>query len=142
MIPKKKEGEGPGTGKDCSCIVGEYQDREVGRVDWRMGWGKRAYGTYGEGWTGKEKSFAMETKNVCVYIKYRSCTMWSVNFLVSFSNCIIEKRDLWTTICIWKWIYTPTVINLVMSVIRVSSLVLFYPVNKRWTSWLMSDFVL
>ena len=59
MIPKKKEGEGPGPGKAWSSIVGDYQDREVGGVDWRMGRGKRAYGTYSEGEPGKGKSFRM-----------------------------------------------------------------------------------
>ena len=31
------------------------QDREVGGVDWGTGKGKRAYGTYPEGKTGKGK---------------------------------------------------------------------------------------
>ena len=44
----KKEGEGPDPGKAWSSIVGEYQDREKGEGDWRMGGEKRADGVYGE----------------------------------------------------------------------------------------------
>ena len=31
MMPKKKEGEAPGSGKTQCSSVGDYQDREVGR---------------------------------------------------------------------------------------------------------------
>ena len=59
MIPKKKEGEGPGPENAWSSIVGEYQDREMAGGDYGKGRGKRTYGTYGEGGPGKGKAFGM-----------------------------------------------------------------------------------
>ena len=48
MISKKKEGVVPGPGKAQCSSVGEYQDREMGRVDGGTSGGKRAYRTLGE----------------------------------------------------------------------------------------------
>ena len=56
MMPKNKEGEAPGSGKTQCSSVGDYQDREVGRVDWGTGGGKRAYGTFGEGGSWKREN--------------------------------------------------------------------------------------
>ena len=59
MMSKKKQGVAPGPGKAQCSSVGDYQDREVGRVDWGTGGGKRAYGTFGEGGSWKREIIEM-----------------------------------------------------------------------------------
>ena len=51
MIPKKKEGEAPISGKAHCSSVEEYQDREVGSVVWGTMGGRMAYGTFKGGST-------------------------------------------------------------------------------------------
>ena len=53
----QEEGVAPGKAQ-CSS-VGEYHDREVERVDWGTGEGKRAMGLSGRGDPGKGKSLEM-----------------------------------------------------------------------------------
>ena len=47
MMSDKKEGVDPGSGKAQCISVGEYLNREVGKVRWGTGGGKRACGTFG-----------------------------------------------------------------------------------------------
>ena len=53
MIPKKKEGEGPGPGKAGSSIVGEYQDGEMGGRWLGNGWREEGLMNLWEGRTRK-----------------------------------------------------------------------------------------
>ena len=55
----KKEGVIPGSGKAQCSSVGQYQNREVGRIEWGYGRGKRAMGLSQSGEPGKGKSFEM-----------------------------------------------------------------------------------
>ena len=48
MMSKKNGGVAPGSGKTQCKSIGEFQNREVGRGDGRIGGWKRAYGTCGE----------------------------------------------------------------------------------------------
>ena len=48
MMSKKNGGVVPGSRKTQCNSIGEYKNREVGRIRWGNGGGKRAYGTFGE----------------------------------------------------------------------------------------------